>query len=624
MRRERWRVDVAELRQIVEMFIQESDETLAQFEQCFLELEKSGPDSRVIERLCRMSRNLKGSAAALGFDEIANFTSHLEKFLLALKDEKQVIPTEIISLLLSARDFLAAGIKALRSGKKSTETGEDILEAMKNVRRKKPDFESINLPRPAEAGDIWFVGDDLKAVLFEMPELPQPTLPETSQESEAAPAISITTALGDPTAGFTSIDPKLAAIQAEILRLTMLAAQVNLNTVQAASAFESQSTAHAKKSEPAQVAEHIPGEELVPDEANRITDENKNEDSESVDAGPTIEKTHNGSDSKPKNQEIGAAPEAKTADPENNFSASNANTNTSPAPAWPTSGEFLETSHPHPEVDALLPAALLSGLGTADNQVKIGLDRIDRLVNFVGELVILQSSIEEHRKAVDHPQLQKSFSQLAKVVREVQEIATGLRMVKIKPTYLKIQRFARDYSCEINKNVQVDFWGVEVELDKTLLDLITEPLIELVKYSLKFGIEEVDVRSRTGKPAQAKIEVSTKKLAHSIVIEVRDDGRGIDLELMRKNAVERGLLAPIREDLRRQTACLDFSSGIFSTRHDRLWSAVFDRYESNRHTVRIPARKHPIGVDKRARKLFSGDFAGVYLDCGWLCDQIGT
>lgn len=551
-------MDVSELRQIVEMFIQESDETLAQFEQCFLELEKSGPDSRVIDRLCRMSRNLRGSAAALGFDEIANFANQLEDFMSSLKDEKLVISSEIVSLLLSARDFLASGIKALRSGKKSSETGENIVEAMKNLRRKKPEFQPINLPRPAEAGDIWFVGNDLKAVLFEMPEQPQPAMIDEPKPSASLPTVTTPGELGATQVNsFTSIDPKLAAIQAEILRLTMLAAQVNLNTVQAASAFESNAAPHATNTESYSKAgpDHSETENTQNEKATEAVGVLATED--------RTEQTFEISDTEASHQDGQVAPDEDFPEPEGDFGSSA--TNPALALAREASEQNLASHTSASEVETLLPAALLGGLGTSEEQVKIGLDRIDRLVNFVGELVILQSSIEEHKKGIDHPQLQKTFSQLAKIVREVQEISMGLRLVKVKPTYLKIQRFARDYACEINKNVEMSFWGDDVELDKAILDLVSQPLFELVKYSLKFGIEELDVRSRTNKPAQAKIEISAKRQARTVVIEIRDDGRGIDLESLRKNAIERGLLAPYEKISDEKLRSLIFHPG-FSPR----------------------------------------------------------
>lgn len=547
-------MDASELRQIVEMFIQESDETLAQFEQCFLELEKSGPDSRVIDRLCRMSRNLRGSAAALGFTEISNFTSHLETFLSTLKDEKLVISSEIVSLLLASRDFLANGIQTLRSGKKSTETGETIVDAMANLRRSKPEFQPINLPRPAEAGDIWFVGNDLKAVLFEMPEQPLPDAIDEAHSNQSTPnANPVSEGAGNSITGFASIDPKLAAIQAEILRLTMLAAQVNLNTVQAATALETAASTTAL---------------IIPQQQEKSDEDLKSSDDKTT-AVPT----------EPLNssEEIEASiAHAETAEEHNTATIFEVSTVASP--------EKLETSdetvpeneagqapmEDHtvivPEMETLLPGVLLGGLGTSVDQVKIGLDRIDRLVNYVGELVILQSAIEEHRKDIEHVQLQRSFSQLAKVVHEVQEIALGLRMVKVKPIQLKLQRIVRDHAQELNKPVDFSFIGEEVEMDKTVLDLVAEPIFNLVRYSLKFGIENTETRSRSGKPVQGKLEMSIKQQSRGVVIEIRDDGRGIDFEAVRRSAVERGLVTPFEKISEEKLSALIFHPG-FSQRN---------------------------------------------------------
>ena len=208
-------MDVSELKQIVDIFIHEADEALSQFEHCFLALEREGPSDVLLDKIFRTAHNLKGSSAALGFSELAEFTHHFESFLLALKKKEVPVTAQVVSLLLGSRDFISEHIESLRAGRKSPGKGDPLVQAMAREKEPKPVAQVIELPRPPEAGDIWFVGEDLKAELFELPEPPAKAV-----EPEVAP-----------------IDPKMLAIHAEIFRLTQLAAAVNLTTVQTASAL---------------------------------------------------------------------------------------------------------------------------------------------------------------------------------------------------------------------------------------------------------------------------------------------------------------------------------------------------------------------------------------------------
>lgn len=522
-------MDVSELRQIVEIFIQEADETLEQFEQCFLDLERAGPSDQLLDRIFRIAHNLKGSSAALGFTELAEFTHHFESLLLSLKKREIPVSADVVSLLLGGRDFISEHLECLRSGKKTPGAGEALTQAMQRARQPKPEPSPIELPRPPAAGDIWFVDDGLKAVLFDLPDTTQPEVGDFATTS--APAENPTTAgmeqttaesrehrvdeESDPKNTSANIDiiqsagndPHLSAIQAEIARLTLLAAQVNQTSMLAAQVNHMQ----APGADGNQTLTNAAEEESAAKSSTQNTDDMAAYIARAQATRSTMTEL---------------APRASATNTSTDENKNQANDLSAQAPALNTQAPAHSASN------------------TTDESVKVSLNRIDKLLNFVGELVILQSVLDEHRLEFQTPLLQKSVSQMSKIIREVQEISMGLRMVKLKPVFLKLQRIVRDTSRQLNKDVEGIFTGDDTEIDKTVLDKIGDPLVHLVRNALDHGLETSEERARSGKPLRGTIKVNAFQQSRAIVIEVRDDGRGLDIERIRAKAIERGLMSP--------------------------------------------------------------------------------
>ncbi|NBO39129.1 chemotaxis protein CheA [bacterium] len=563
-------MDAAELRQIVEIFIQEADEALLQFEQCFLDLESVGPSDTLLDKIFRTAHNLKGSSAALGFSDLAEFTHHFETLLLALKKREIEVEPQIVSLLLGARDFINNHIECLRAGRKTPGKGEQLTEAMLRARDPKPKSQVIELPRPPAAGDIWFVGEDSKAKLFEVPQ-------EPARPIKPLPALPL--------------DPKLAAIQAEIERLTQLAASVNMSTVQAAEPAENAT---------AQEVIHSSDEQLA---QPNVTEKPELASENSAWSLASIERLL-------KSQVISETPEflaqadaihaaVAQLNPEQNSPRSVASStafNTLPTSALAddrsvehvqqdksslvlsTAADFssepastanlkkdLAANSSSPLASPLVSAA--GALTVADESVKVNLARIDKLLNYVGELVILQSVLDEHRGVFSSPLLQKSVSQMSKIIREVQEISMGLRMVKLKPVFLKLQRIVRDTSQQLGKEVEANYLGDDTEIDKTVLDRIGDPLVHLVRNALDHGLETPGERANAGKPAKGQLTVHAYQQSRAIVIEVRDDGRGLDTNRIREKAIERGIITAFEQVSEERIRSFIFHPG-FSTKSE--------------------------------------------------------
>jgi two-component system chemotaxis sensor kinase CheA len=199
--------------------------------------------------------------------------------------------------------------------------------------------------------------------------------------------------------------------------------------------------------------------------------------------------------------------------------------------------------------------------------MKVDADRLDRLLDTIGELVITESMVSQSSelKALASPELARHLSQLDKITRELQEMGTSLRMIPIRSTFQKMARLARDLAKKSGKQVEFSTFGDDTELDKSVVDKIGDPLVHMVRNSVDHGIEATSGdRIRAGKTAVGHVELHAFHKGGSIYIEIRDDGRGLDRDAILAKARERGLLRPDETPPDRDIWGLIFEPG-FST-----------------------------------------------------------
>ncbi len=176
--------------------------------------------------------------------------------------------------------------------------------------------------------------------------------------------------------------------------------------------------------------------------------------------------------------------------------------------------------------------------------IRVDADKLDQLITLVGELVIAGSGIHARAHQAGLADVVEAATMLARLVEDVRDSALGLRMVQIAPTFQRFQRVVRDVSREIGKDITLDIEGGETELDKSVVERIGDPLMHLVRNAMDHGIETSEARSAAGKPPRARVGLNAYHDSGSIVIEVSDDGGGLDAAKIKAKAIERGLLAP--------------------------------------------------------------------------------
>ena len=192
------------------------------------------------------------------------------------------------------------------------------------------------------------------------------------------------------------------------------------------------------------------------------------------------------------------------------------------------------------------PAVAVSAVGTQTGSIRVKTEKIDALINLVGELVITQSMLGEIGQHFDIHKLEAlraGLAQLERNTRELQENVIGIRMVPVGVAFSRFPRLVHDVSRQLGKHVQIVLSGEQTELDKTVIEKISDPLMHLVRNALDHGIEKPDARTAAGKPSQGTLTLNAFHRGGEIFIEVKDDGAGLEKERIRRKAEARGLIA---------------------------------------------------------------------------------
>jgi two-component system chemotaxis sensor kinase CheA len=198
--------------------------------------------------------------------------------------------------------------------------------------------------------------------------------------------------------------------------------------------------------------------------------------------------------------------------------------------------------------------------------VKVDTMKLDSLVDLVGEMLIAQSLVVQNKdlNSLQNEQLTRDLAQLGRISKDLQRTVMSLRMVPMRATFQKMNRLVRDLALKVGKQVDLVTEGEDTELDRTIAEEISDPLIHMIRNSVDHGIEKPEVRLQRGKPAQGTVSLKAFHQGGNIVIEIKDDGNGLDRERILAKAIEKGLLRPDEQPAESELFKLILAAG-FST-----------------------------------------------------------
>jgi two-component system chemotaxis sensor kinase CheA len=204
----------------------------------------------------------------------------------------------------------------------------------------------------------------------------------------------------------------------------------------------------------------------------------------------------------------------------------------------------IVAAEPETPAPAVMQGDIRKRAAKESQQVKVDIGKLDFLVDMAGELAIAQSMIQHdgHLHAAGNPRLQRNLSQLARITAEVQKTTMAMRMVPIGQLFQKSVRLVRDLTRKSGKHAELEMSGEDTELDRTMVEQLADPLMHMIRNSADHGVESPEERAAAGKDPMARIRLKAYHQAGCIVIEVGDDGRGLNRHKILKKAAERGLV----------------------------------------------------------------------------------
>jgi two-component system chemotaxis sensor kinase CheA len=194
--------------------------------------------------------------------------------------------------------------------------------------------------------------------------------------------------------------------------------------------------------------------------------------------------------------------------------------------------------------------------------IKVEVSKLDELINLVGELVIAEASVRVAQQQGEPQNMQEACEMVAGLVEHIRDVSLALRMVAIGEVFQRFPRVVRDMSREMGKDIELHISGADTELDKSMVEKLTDPLMHLVRNAIDHGVESAHERVATGKPALSILRLNAYHDSGSVVIEVSDDGRGLDRQRIYEKGLEKGLLKSDQPVTDREVFDLVFHAGL--------------------------------------------------------------
>jgi two-component system chemotaxis sensor kinase CheA len=496
-----------DLSQFYQVFFEEAGENLESMEQMLLNLDLGDPDDEQLNAIFRCAHSVKGGAATFGFADVAELTHQMETLLDRLRRHELQITAPMVDVLLAGGDALRAQLARHQGG------GGEAVDTSALL---------AEIRAHAEGGAV------------------APPKPAAAARPAPAPAVAPTAASGAPAAASPTDAP--AGVRALELRVGPLPdPSVADNLVELFKEITNLGLI-----EPLDAGRDADG-------VRRFKVVTTSSDNDLIDLfGFHVAREH--VQLMPLSQGYGfhagapgAPSETPAADPGYGFfddapaapiaPAAAAADVAAPAP------EAAPREAPAPRAAAPRPDAKAAG-SPESSTLRVSVDKVDQLINLVGELVITQAMLAQNSKGLDsgvHQQLSSGLADLERNTRDLQEAVMSIRMIPMSLVFNRFPRMLRDLASRLGKKVELVQVGEATELDKGLVEKITDPLTHLVRNSCDHGIELPAERLAKGKPEHGTIMLIASHQGGSIVIEVRDDGKGLDRGKLLKKARERGL-----------------------------------------------------------------------------------
>ncbi len=490
---------------LVQAFFDEASDLLADFEAGVLHLEEGPHDAELLNQIFRCAHTLKGNSSMLGFERIARFTHALEDLLDQLRKGRLAVTPRAVEALLESTDVLKALVAAGQADRPDGSDDERAAEerALRAIKVALEGRETTPAPAPAQgvtgpplariepavSRTLWEIEFRPPADLLRRGLDPQQFLDDVGRLGE----VLQTTALTDSLPALADMDPERAYLGWRIWLLGTCSQQ-DLDAC----------------------FDFIGDPDAVTVRALQMDD--------TPDAPAAAEQQ----------EDFTTEEEAPPAEPATPVVAAR-------PPVAATPPDVVTDSYSGPD-RRRAPAPVAPAEAAS---IRVPVEKVDRLINLVGELVITQSMIAQTVAAFTPEklaELSEAVAQMDRHARELHERMMSVRMIPIKTLFARFPRLIRDLAAAAGKQVALETEGEETELDKTVIERIADPLTHLVRNAIDHGLEGPEARTAAGKPSTGRVRLGAYQQGGNIYVEIVDDGRGLDRDKILAKAVASGLV----------------------------------------------------------------------------------
>ena len=495
--------------QYMEMFLEESREHLQSLNDGLLALENDPEEVSVVNDIFRNAHTIKGMSATMGFTKIAELTHDMENVFDLLRKEQMKVNEDIMDTLFKTIDSLEQMIESVGSG------------------------------GPEDVVDITSFASKLSALASG--KSVEEAAPAPAAAPAEAPAAAAAAPAGAPSIEYSDTDKEVitkavnSGMHAYHIKVTLAESCVlkSARSYMVMNALDQ--VGEVVKSVP-------PAEDLEQEKFEHSFDVVAVTDSEqkaveesilSISEVDSVEITDAAEELKAASAPAPAAAAAvPAAAPAAAASASNV-----PAVTAPSAPAAKSAAPP-----AKKPAADAKKLKSGQS-VRVDIEKLDTLLNLMGELVINKVRLEQIGITHRLTELTETLEQMDRVTTDLQTVVMKVRMVPVGQVFNRFPRMVRDLAKELDKELNLTIEGEETELDRTVIDEIGDPIMHLLRNSLDHGLEHPDEREAKGKPRIGEVGLIARHEGNNVVIMVTDDGKGIDADVIRRKAVEKGMVS---------------------------------------------------------------------------------
>ena len=529
--------------ELIADFVVESQEGLADIEQQMLAIEAGGAavDVDLVNAVFRTMHTIKGTAGFLGLDRIGSLAHSLEEVLNGMRNREIATSSELVTAILRAADFMKGLIDSV-----DTSNEADIAEYVASIERYRSGSEHVN--------------HGAASVAPPQPATPPPAVAPVVPVVDSEPTEAVREFLIECHENLDRMDQDLFTLERNPAADNLLRGIFRtMHTIKGGAGFLGLGLLEKL----AHTAENLLG---------KLRDGKLQFTSEVVGAlSAAVEKCREGLRLVEATRSDVGLETASVVKQLTSAAGEEAASQSAPQPTAVVETPAAPLAEPAPQPVAPVAASESSGgeknqLSAGDSTIRVDVGLLDKLMTRVGELVLARNQIVQFTGKSEDVNFLGTAQRLNLITTELQESVMKMRMQPIGNVWSKFPRVVRDLASQLGKQVRIDMEGKETELDKTIVEAIKDPLTHLVRNSVDHGIERPDERRSAGKPSEGRLLLRAYHEGGQVNIEIIDDGRGLNLDRIRKKGLDRGLITPDQASRMsdRELAQLIFAPG-FST-----------------------------------------------------------